>query len=53
MLTGSRHVHQWTHEAKMVGLFFLFTCSTEQFVTFVRISGDQSATGTATLTQLA
>ena len=52
MLAGGRHVHQWTHEAKMADLFFLFTCATEPFVAFVRISVDQSATRSGTLTKL-
>ena len=51
-LAGDLHVLQWTHKAKMAVFFFLFTCSTEPFMALVRISGDQSATRTATLTKL-
>ena len=36
----------------MAGLFVLFNCSTEPFVTFVRILDDQSATRIATFTKL-
>jgi len=51
-VAGSRYVHQWTHKAKMAGLFVLFTCSIDPFVTFVRILGDQSATRISTLTKI-
>ena len=50
-LAGGRHVHQWMHKAKMAVLFVLFTCGKEPFVAFVRISCEQSATRTATLTK--
>ena len=51
MLAGGRHVHKWTHKAKMA-VFLLFTCVTEPFVGIVRISGDHIATPTATLTNV-
>ena len=50
-LAGVWHFHEWKHKVKMAGLFVLFTCSTEPFVAFLRISGDQSATRPATLTK--
>jgi len=53
MLTGGRHIHHWTHKAKMVGLFVLFTCSTEPLVAFLRNLGDHSATHNATISKLA
>ena len=51
-LVGARNVHRWTHKAKMAGLFVPFTCGTEPFVVFMRISGDNNAARTATLTKL-
>ena len=51
-LAGARHVHEWTHKAKMAGLFVLFTCSTEPLVAFVRVSGYQSAKRSATRSKL-
>ena len=51
MLAGGRHVHQWTHNTKMAGLFILFTCDTVPIVAFVRILFDQSASRSVILTK--
>ena len=53
MFAGVRHVHQWTHNAKMPDLIVIFTCGTEPFVAFMRIVFDHSAARTATLMKLA